>query len=336
MFLLSRLATPTSAEQLGQHANASSAPPEKLQAAQRALRHRLGLDRPLFYWSVAAHPVYGLWLPAGQWHGLQNQYHQWVSQLATGSLGNSYRDGRPVTTVLRETLPNTLLLTLPAALGTVVFSLWAGLRLAGGRWWQRWLLGFCVGLDAVPLFLVATTLVLLLANPDALALFPAYGTPDLLPETPGLWASSLSYLYYFFLPICSLLFVTAPGFVLQLTAALNREAPMQYATTARAKGLSAGQILRQHLLRNALLPFITLLTDLLPALLAGAVVVEVVFALPGMGRLLAESAATRDYPVLLGGMLLIAIARVVSYWLADVLYNWADPRLRSARSPTYA
>ncbi|QIX60920.1 ABC transporter permease [Hymenobacter lutimineralis] len=336
IFLLTRLAAPTPTEQLGHPTTASVASPEKLRAAQWALRHRLGLDLPLFYYSVQPHPRYGSWIPSAQWHGSGNQYHQWLRQLAAGSLGNSYRDGRPVTTVLLDTVPNTLLLTLPAAIGTIGFSLWAGLCLTGRRWWQRWVLGLCVGLDAVPLFLVATTLVLVLANPDALNLFPAYGAPEALFETPGLWTRATHYMYYFFLPISSLLVVTVPGFILQLTAALNREVTMQYTITARAKGLSSEQVLRQHLLRNALLPFITLLTDLLPALLAGAVVVEVIFALPGMGRLLAEAAATRDHPILLGGVLLIAMARLLSYWLADGLYGWADPRLRSTSTPAHA
>ncbi|MCR5888758.1 ABC transporter permease [Hymenobacter sp. J193] len=336
VFLLSRLAGSGSIVQLTSETDILSSRQFERQQAQQALQKRLGLNLPLFYLSVAPHPSYGPWLLAVRWHGQHNQYHQWLWQLAAGNLGSSYRDGRPVTAIISEALPNTLRLTLPAAVGSVALALWLGLRLARRRWWRPWVLSLCVALDAAPLFLVSTALLLLLANPDALPLFPAYG----LPEPAGaesLWESGTRNLYYYTLPVSSLLLVTVPGLVLQLVAALGREAGSQYVITARAKGLSDKQVLRGHVLRNAALPFITLLTDLLPALLAGAVVVEVIFALPGMGRLLAEAVATRDYPVLLGGVALVAAARLVSYWLADVLYAWADPRLRrQATSPAHA
>jgi peptide/nickel transport system permease protein len=105
---------------------------------------------------------------------------------------------------------------------------------------------------------------------------------------------------------------------------------MDYVTTARAKGLSTRQIIRRHALRNALLPLLTLLADLLPAVLAGAVVVEVIFALPGMGQLLSDAATARDYPVLLGALLVILVARLTAYILADAAYRLADPRLQKS------
>ncbi|MBG8552771.1 ABC transporter permease [Hymenobacter guriensis] len=336
VFLLSRLAGFGSTVDLTPETDILSSRQFERQQAQQALQKRLGLNLPLFYLSVVPHPSYGPWLLAVRWHGRHNQYHQWLRQLAAGSLGSSYRDGQPVTSIISEALPNTLRLTLPAAASSVGLTLWLGLRLARRRWWRTWVLSLCVALDAAPLFLVATALLLLLANPDAFPLFPAYGLPE-SAGTESLWESGTRHLYYYALPIGSLLLVTVPGLVLQLVAALEQEAGSQYVVTARAKGLSDRQVLRGHVLRNAALPFITLLTDLLPALLAGAVVVEVIFALPGMGRLLAEAAAARDYPVLLGGVALVAAARLISYWLADALYAWADPRLRRQTTlPTHA
>ena len=121
-----------------------------------------------------------------------------------------------------------------------------------------------------------------------------------------------------------------PSLALPLEAALRHELSTDYATTARAKGLPIGQVLRRHALPNALLPLLTTLTELLPALVAGTVVVEVVFALPGSGRLLAEAAAAHDYPVVVAGVLLAAAARLLGLVLADVLYFLTDPRLRPA------
>ncbi|QNP54082.1 ABC transporter permease [Hymenobacter qilianensis] len=137
-----------------------------------------------------------------------------------------------------------------------------------------------------------------------------------------------SYLYYSALPLASLVLVKLPSLVVQLYDALRHELGANYATTARAKGLSGYQVATRHALRNAMLPIIALLTDLLPALVAGAVVVEVIFALPGMGRLLADAAAAHDFPVLVGGVLLVAVMRLLGLVVADMLYFLTDPRIR--------
>ncbi len=97
---------------------------------------------------------------------------------------------------------------------------------------------------------------------------------------------------------------------------------------ARAKGLSAKVVLRRHVLRNAVLPLITLFTGFLPGLISGAVVVEVIFAIPGTGRLLADSVLARDYPVVLGLVFFLALLKAASHVLADLLYFVADPRTR--------
>jgi peptide/nickel transport system permease protein len=228
--------------------------------------------------------------------------------------------------VLSEALSYTLPLTTSAALlaigAAVALALWL---VRGG---PAFLLHILYGLDALPLFVVALGLLLLLANPDFLPLFPAYGLGQLSEEnTP--WTTQLStYFYYSTLPLASLVLVKLPSLVVQLHDALRHELQLNYATTARAKGLSSFQVITRHALRNALLPIITMLTDLLPALVAGAVVVEVIFALPGMGRLLAEAAATHDFPVLVGGVMLIAFMRLIGLVVADALYYLADPRIR--------
>jgi peptide/nickel transport system permease protein len=102
----------------------------------------------------------------------------------------------------------------------------------------------------------------------------------------------------------------------------------QYIMSARAKGLTETKVLRQHAFRNALLPLITAFTGFLPAIISGAVVIEVIFAIPGTGRLLVDSVLSRDYPVIIGLVLFIAALRAVSHVLADFLYFAADPRTR--------
>jgi peptide/nickel transport system permease protein len=121
-----------------------------------------------------------------------------------------------------------------------------------------------------------------------------------------------------------------PELTLPLAAALRRELASPYAVAARAKGVGQRRLVWHHALPNALLPLLVSFTGLLPALVAGAVVVEVLFALPGMGRLLAEAASTQDYPVLIAGVLLTAGARLLALVAADLLQYRLDPRVRAA------
>ena len=295
-------------------------------ASQAAVQHRLGLDIPLFY--ANRRPATPPAAPKWQWNGLHNQYHHWLRGLLRGDWGTSFRTGEPVWAHLRHALAYTLPLTGTAAILAVCAALALAPRLASGAGWQRPLRTVLVGLHALPLFVVALALLLLFANPEVLAWFPAYGLDQPADGDAGFWHHFTTYVQHLTLPVLALTLSALPELTLQLDAALAQELRTDYATTARAKGLAETAVVRHHALRNALLPTITQLTELLPALVAGAVVVEVVFALPGMGRLLAEAATTRDYPMLVGGILLTGAARLLALLLADLLYVWADPRIR--------
>lgn len=332
IFLLSRSISPADGEQFGLTENMPGTTvltAAQQQAARQQVRNRLGLSQPLFYFSLQPPPASAqLLLPRLSWHGTANQYHAWALGLARGQMGTSYRNGTPVSDLLASALPRTLQFTLPAALAAAVLAVLLATRLAARPWWRTAVINLLVILDSIPLFLLALLLLLLLANPDMLTWFPAYGMGE-ADGTSG-WNQVLNTAYYLTLPTLSLILVTLPGLTVQLEAVLQRELAMDYVTTARAKGLSTRQIIRRHALRNALLPLLTLLADLLPAVLAGAVVVEVIFALPGMGQLLSDAATARDYPVLLGALLVILVARLAAYILADVAYRLADPRLQKS------
>jgi peptide/nickel transport system permease protein len=293
---------------------------------QLTIKRRLGLDLPLFY--VSRHPSPSLTGMQWQWNGLHNQYHLWACGLLRGDLGTSFRTRQPVTARLREALFFTLPVTATAAVLAVLAALLLAQWLAARPWWQGPVRTGLAALHGLPLFVVALTLLLLFANPEVFAWFPAYGFDQFAEEESITSNSLLSYLPHLFLPIIALTITALPELTLQLDAALYQELRTDYATTARAKGQVESLVIRHHALRNALLPTLTQLTELLPALVAGTVVVEAVFALPGMGRLLAEAAAARDYPVLVGGVLLTGIARLLALLLADFLYFWADPRIR--------
>ena len=303
-----------------------SVTPASQEAALAAMKERLGLNLPLFYISRSTDPA--LSLVNWHWNGFHNEYHTWISGVLHGNLGISFRTGQSVAARLRHALTFTLPLTGTAAVLAVLTALWLAQRLAARPWWQQAMRAALTTVHAFPLFVVALVLLLAFANPDVFAWFPAYGLDQPSDAELGAWDRIVAYLAHMFLPIAALTLTALPELTLQLDAALAQELRTDYATTARAKGLAEGSVIRHHALRNALLPTLTQITELLPALVAGAVVVEVVFALPGMGRLLAEAAAARDYPVLVGGVLVTGAARLLALLLADVLYFWADPRIR--------
>lgn len=284
-----------------------------------AVRQRLGLDLPLFYVSRGSNSA-----QRWHWNGRTNQYHRWATKLLHGNLGTSFRTGQAVAFRLRSALAFTLPLTGTAAVLAVLAALVLGQRLAARPWWRRPVRAALTTVHGLPLFVVALGLLLLFANPDVFTWFPAYG----LTEHPDDVASPGQYIAHIALPVAALVLTALPELALQLEDALTQELRTGYATTARAKGLAEEAVIRRHALRNALLPTLTQIAELLPALVAGAVVVEVIFALPGMGRLLADAAATRDYPVLVGGVLLTGAARLFALLFADLLYFWADPRIR--------
>lgn len=288
-------------------------------ASREGARHRLGLDLPLFYVGRSAA---GNW----EWRGWQNQYHQWLRALLHGNLGTSFRSGELVSQRLAHALSFTLPLTGVAAVLATLAALVLAVGTTAFPRWQGLVRTALVGLHSVPLFVVALALLLLFANPELLNWFPAYGAaPQVGTNTPAQFFDALPQLV---LPVAALVLTAVPELTLQLASALAHELRQPYILTARAKGLRASAVVRHHALRNAMLPTLAQLAELLPAMVAGAVVVEAIFALPGMGRLLAEAAATRDYPLLVGGVLLVGIARLLSLLLADLSYSWADPRIR--------
>ncbi|RZK24699.1 MAG: ABC transporter permease [Hymenobacter sp.] len=332
IFIISRLATGGIEDSiLGEPGDLREAgiqvtPGLDLANTRQALRHRLGLDEPIFYVTRTA-PSAAAW----HWHGTHNQYHHWFVGLLHGHLGFSFRDGQPVGPRLRAALAYTLPLTAAAALVATLSALGLGLALASGPLadrqlgWRALLHSLLTGLQSLPVFTLALGLLFLFANPDLLNILPASSLPsDASTVSPG------TYLVELALPLATLVLAVLPELTLPLAAALHHELRADYTTTARAKGLATRQLVRRHVLPNALLPLLTSLAGLLPTLLAGTVVVETVFSLPGTGRLLAEAAASHDYPVVVAGVLLVAAVRLLSLALADVLYTLADPRIRLA------
>lgn len=281
--------------------------------------------------------VYGLDQP------LVDQYLNYVGRVVRGDLGTSFRSGRPVVVDLANHLPASIELTLAALLVGVPAGLWLGITAArrqNGLADYAATLGSIVGLS-VPLFWVGLLLAALFGV--ALQWLPFSGriSPFTdLPRVTGLvtvdavlagdWATLADALRHLILPALTLALVPL-ALVARLTRASFIEVLRQdYIRTARAYGVPEPRLIRRHAARNALLPLVTLVGILVPALLNGAVLTESVFSWPGVGTLLLSSIAGRDYTVVQGAALMIAVLYVVSNLLVDISYAALDPRTHAA------
>ncbi|MHA6248121.1 ABC transporter permease [Pontibacter sp. CAU 1760] len=309
------------------------------EAAYQAYLHRTGQDLPLFYFSLspAALPkkptgadAYTFLIPQFTWHGSHNQYQRWLRQATQGDFGTSLKNGQPVAHLLRSSVGNTLWLLLCSMLVALLVAFEASIRMVQGKgqWLRKLLLPVLFVLDSIPPFVLALLLLTLFANPDFLPLFPAFGMGYYTPQGVGLGQQLTEWLFYMALPLSCLVLFNLPYLTSQFYNALRAALQEDYIRTAKAKGLAEAKVIRKHAVRNALLPLITLLSDFIPALVAGTFIIETVFAVPGTGRLLIDSVLARDYPVLTGIILLVAAFRMLAYLLADLAYTWADPRIK--------
>ena len=273
-------------------------------------------------------------LPRLYWHGAGNQYHRYLSRLLSGDLGQSLTDRRSVAGKVRRALSVTLLLNGLALLLVYLLAVPLGMYMAQrhGTRFDRWATALTFLGFGIPSFWVATLLANFLTTPAfGMDLFPSMGLGEPPPDA-GLLSILRTRIAHLLLPVCCLTYPSLAYVARHLrTSALN-ELQRPYVDTARMKGLSEHRVLWGHVFRNAAFPLITLLGSLLPALLAGSVLVELIFNLPGMGRLLYTSALARDWPVVTALVLLNGLVTVIGLLLADVAYTLTDPRVRLGKS----
>jgi peptide/nickel transport system permease protein len=280
--------------------------PNVSEKVRETLRAQYGLDRPL-----------------------PEQFVRYVNALAHGELGWSFSHDRPVIEVLGSALPNTLLLMGVAlfasfALGILVALVQVARR---GSAIDHTLSGISLLFFSMPDFWLG--ILALLALTYWLPIFPVGGAVDpVMHEYMSLGGRFVDRLWHLGLPALTLTLLAAASVARYQRAALLDVLPADYIRTARLKGLTEREILRRHALRNALLPIITLVGLSFPALLTGAFFIERIFAWPGMGYAVINAISTRDYPLVVGGVIIGSIMVTLGSLLADLLYAWADPRLR--------
>jgi peptide/nickel transport system permease protein len=295
-FILTRYGT---ADPLAQYATN----PRMSEADKEALRERLGLNDPV--------PV---------------QYARWLGLALQGDLGYSFFSKQPVLQMIEERLPMTLTLTITAEIFVIIVSLALGILSALRQY--SWLDNLITSVSFVgfsmPIFFIALGLMLIFA-----VQFKAWGLPY-LPTGADIWdpKDPVELIQHLILPVSALVIILSAGYARYIRSSMLEVLGLDYVRTARAKGLNNRAVIFKHALRNAALPFVTLIGLDIPGLLAGALVTESVYSWPGMGRLFWEYAQRGDFPVVLGVLLITSSAVVVMTIVVDVLYTFIDPRIR--------
>jgi peptide/nickel transport system permease protein len=264
------------------------------------LRQQLGLDQPAIV-------RYGIWL----------------TQALQGNLGFSYRTGESVAQRILDRLPNTLQLTLTAlaiAIGIgIPLGILSALRQYSSLDYSLTFFAF-IGIS-IPSFFFALGAIYIFSL--KLGLFPSSTMGD--PDAEYYW---LERIHHLILPALVLGLDRVASFLRYTRSSMLEVMSQDYMTTAKSKGLAENARVWRHGFRNALISVITIIGLSLPALFGGSVIVETIFAWPGMGQMAITAVTQRDYPVLMGVALVTSIAVLVSNLLADVAYAWADPRIR--------
>ncbi len=275
---------------LGQHST-----PARIAAINRSL----GLNKPL--------PVqFGIWF----WH------------LLHGNFGYSYSYSQPVLHVIGVYLPHTLEIVTVAFILAHIVSVVLG-TIQGyyqGRWFDHVITTFTFFLWSMPVFWLGILIVMIFSI--NLGWFPSGGITN--PEFPGGFASYVSHAT---LPIMVLMLSTVASWARFMRSSIMDAMVQDYVRTARSKGLSEFMVLFKHALRNSVLPIITLFGLSIPSLFGGALVVELIFNYPGIGLLTWNAAFQRDYPIILGTVMMVGVLTVAGNLIADLLYGLVDPRI---------
>jgi peptide/nickel transport system permease protein len=294
-FILTRL----SGDPMAQYANKPGITPE----ARAQIRIKLGLDKPL--------PV---------------QYLKWLQLALQGELGDSLFSHQPVSLLIFQRLPLTLVLMFTAEIITIFIALGLGILSAVRQYsfadnviTSLSFIGY-----SMPIFFIALGLMLIFA-----VKFKALGWPY-LPTGADVWnpKDPLQLIRHMVLPVTCLVIIQTAGYARYVRASMLEVLGQDFVRTARAKGLSSRTVLYRHALRNAVLPFITIIGLDIPFLLGGALVTESIYAWPGMGRLFWEYAMRSDFPVVLGILLIVSAAVVFFSIVTDLAYTFIDPRIR--------
>jgi peptide/nickel transport system permease protein len=269
--------------------------------------------------------------PRVAWHGYNNQFHFWVASVLKGDFGQSIKDGRPVSEKVGKAIQWTLILALLSISVALIISIPVGLY--SGYYNHTWITKvsdfFWLILYSVPVFWLASILILYTTSGrygSWLDIFPAPGL-WYIPEGQSTWKTLSQYGQQLILPVVCMV----ANDIAQISAIIRNNTEEQkskpYIMMARAKGLNDNGILRKHILPNVLLPLITIGGGRLASALSGALIIEVIFNIPGMGRLMYDSILAGDWNVVFGILVVLSVVTVIVLAVTDIMYAWANPKI---------
>ncbi|MEP7235451.1 MAG: ABC transporter permease [Ignavibacteriota bacterium] len=301
------------------------------------IRAQWHLDKPVWYWTIFTDEKDG----SGRlkpltdrltfkWNGLDNQYQYWLTSLLKLDFGKSFQDNRDVWEKILERVPITAFLAILSIFLAYIVSIPLGIYSAthqNSRFDKISTVGVFI-LYSLPSFWLATMAIIFFGGGDFLAWFPNNGLHSMNSSPDDPWLTrTLDYAWHLVMPIAAYTYSSFAYLARQMRGSMLEVIRQDYIRTARAKGLSNTMVVYKHALRNSLIPIITIIASILPALIGGSVIIETIFTIPGVGQLGFQALVARDYPVIMAEFTLSAVLTLVGLLFADVLYSVVDPRI---------
>lgn len=278
-----------------------------IDAALAAWRAQYGLDQPLYV-----------------------QYGYWLRNLFTLSFGASFKDNQPVWHKIRERLGVTVQLNLISTILIYATAIPLGIYSATHSYsfGDQLTTFIAFALFALPSFWLGTLAIVFLCGGDYFYVFPPGGLTsiDASPNWP-LGKRLLDYLWHLCLPVMMLSYSGFAGLSRFMRSSMLENLRQDFVQTARAKGLAERMVIYKHVLRNSLIPIVTIMTSIIPGLISGSIIIETIFSIPGLGQLGYEAVLARDYPVIMAVFTISSLLTLLSILLSDLLLTIVDPRI---------
>jgi peptide/nickel transport system permease protein len=257
------------------------------------------------------------------------RYWIWLKQIATLNFGRSYKDHRPVIDKIAERLPITLTLNILSIILIYTISIPVGVYSAvrHGSPGERTSTFILFVLYSIPSFWMAMILIFFLGGGEYWNIFPVYGILSPGAETLPFYDKAVNFLWHIVLPVFCLTYGSLAYLSRFQKGSLLEVLKEDFVRTASAKGLPRSTVILKHALRNALIPIITIIAGILPAMIGGSVIIETIFSIPGIGQLGFESVLARDYPVIMAIATISAFLTLLGILISDLVYVLVDPRI---------
>ena len=285
-----------------------------------SVEKRGSVDEAIAQWRAQ----YGLDKP------LHVQYLVWLKNIATLSFGESFKDNQSVWSKIAERLPVTVKLNFWSIVVVYLVAIPLGVYSAThpNSWGDQVTTLAAFILFAVPLVWAATMAIVFICGGDFYYLFPPGGLESIdFSDNWPIWRKLQDRAWHIFLPVVLLSYDGFAGLSRYMRASMLEVLAQDYVQVARAKGLSEKRVIFKHVLRNSLIPQVTILASILPGLIGGSVIIETIFSIPGLGQLGFESVLARDYPTVLALFTVSALLTLIGILISDLLLAVVDPRI---------